>query len=151
MLVKGATGVIWQQAITWANVNPDICQHMASLGHKYVKNSTPHLSYSSINQCQSSQINLFCLTVPIHLIYILRLPLSTRVNHSPMGQVPWQSFINSSPSSGAYMRQWAGSPLVQIIACRLISAKPLSEPMLERYFWILRNKFQWNLNQNTKI
>ena len=36
----------------------------------------------------------------------------------------------SSPSSAAYMRQWTGSPLVQIMACRLFGAKPLSEPML---------------------
>ena len=26
-------GAIRQQAITWANVNPDLCRHMASLGH----------------------------------------------------------------------------------------------------------------------
>ena len=31
----------------------------------------------------------------------------------------------------AYMRRWAGSSLVQIMACRLFGAKPLSEPMLE--------------------
>ena len=25
--------VIRQQAITWANVDPDLCRHMTSLGH----------------------------------------------------------------------------------------------------------------------
>ena len=39
--------------------------------------------------------------------------------------------INSSTLSGAYMRQWTGSALVQIKACRLLSAKPSSELMLE--------------------
>ena len=39
-------------------------------------------------------------------------------------------FINSSPHSAAYMRWWIGSALVQIIACCLDGAKPLSEPML---------------------
>ena len=34
------------------------------------------------------------------------------------------------PSSIAYMRQWAGSALVQIMARRLFGAKPLPEPML---------------------
>ena len=34
-----------------------------------------------------------------------------------------------SPSA-AYMRQWIGSALVQIIACHLFGAKPLFEPML---------------------
>ena len=38
--------------------------------------------------------------------------------------------LNSSPLSDAYMRQSIGSVLVQIMACRLFGAKPLSEPML---------------------
>ena len=39
------------------------------------------------------------------------------------------SFLNSYPPS-AYMRQWIGSALVQIMAWRLVGAKPLPEPML---------------------
>ena len=38
--------------------------------------------------------------------------------------------LNSSPPSAPYMRRWIGSALVQIMACRLFSAKPLSKPML---------------------
>ena len=38
--------------------------------------------------------------------------------------------VNSSPPSAAYMRHWAGSSLVQVMACRLFGAKPLPEPML---------------------
>ena len=38
--------------------------------------------------------------------------------------------INSSPPSAAYIRQWIGSALVQIIACPLFGAKPLSKPKL---------------------
>ena len=34
------------------------------------------------------------------------------------------------PPSAAYMRQWIGSALVQVMACRLFGAKPLPEPML---------------------
>ena len=33
--------------------------------------------------------------------------------------------------SAAYMRQRTGSALLQIMACRLVGAKPLSKPMLE--------------------
>ena len=40
------------------------------------------------------------------------------------------TMINSSPPCAAYMRQWIGSASVQIMACRLFGAKPLSEPML---------------------
>ena len=39
--------------------------------------------------------------------------------------------VNSSLPSATYMRQWTGSALVQIMACCLIGAKPLSPPMLE--------------------
>ena len=38
--------------------------------------------------------------------------------------------INSSMPSDAYMRQYNILTLVQIMACRLFGAKPLSEPML---------------------
>ena len=39
--------------------------------------------------------------------------------------------LNSSPPSAAYMRQWIRPALVQIMACCLFGAKPLSKLMLE--------------------
>ena len=36
-------GAVRQQAITWANVDPDPCRHMASLGHNELKIISPHL------------------------------------------------------------------------------------------------------------
>ena len=42
----------------------------------------------------------------------------------------WRDLVNSSPASAAYTRQWTGSALVQIMTCRLSSAKPLPELML---------------------
>ena len=38
--------------------------------------------------------------------------------------------VNSSPPNAAYMRRWTGLSLVQVMACRLLGAKPLPEPML---------------------
>ena len=38
--------------------------------------------------------------------------------------------VNSSPPSAAYMRQWIGSALVQIMVCRLFGTEPLSKPKL---------------------
>ena len=38
--------------------------------------------------------------------------------------------FNSSPPSAAYIRQWIWSALVQIMACRIIGAKPLSKSKL---------------------
>ena len=40
------------------------------------------------------------------------------------------SSFNSSPLSAAYMWQWTESTLVQVMACRLVGAKLLPEPML---------------------
>ena len=49
-------------------------------------------------------------------------------------QHSWKSvairLINLPPLSAAYMRQWIGSALVQIKACRLFGAKPLSKAVL---------------------
>ena len=39
------------------------------------------------------------------------------------------------PPSDAYMRQWTGSSLVQVMACCLFGDKPLPEPMLI-YCWL---------------
>ena len=41
-----------------------------------------------------------------------------------------QKCFNSYSPSAAYMRQWIGSALVQVMACRLFGAKPLHAPML---------------------
>ena len=60
--------------------------------------------------------------------------------------------INSSPLSAAYMHQWTGSALVQIMACHLFGAN-ISHHYLNRCShivnWSLMNKPQWNFNQNT--
>ena len=41
--------------------------------------------------------------------------------------------FNSPLPGAAYMCQWNGPALVQIMACRLFGAKPLPEPMLTYY------------------
>ena len=43
------------------------------------------------------------------------------------------SALNLSPPCAAYMRLWTESALFQIMACRMDSAKPLSEPILTYY------------------
>ena len=42
----------------------------------------------------------------------------------------WELLYLISPLCRIYMRCWTGSILVQIMACRLVCTKPLSEPML---------------------
>ena len=55
--------------------------------------------------------------------------------HNILGMRNWchgmiEMSVNSLSPSAAYMRQWIGSALVQIMACRLFGVKPLSKPML---------------------
>ena len=69
--------------------------------------------------------------------------------------------VNSLRPSDAYMRQWTNHHWFQIMACRLVGAKPLSEPLLEyceldhweqkSVKWTIGNKNQWNLNRNSNI
>ena len=48
-------------------------------------------------------------------------------------KIKGDQLINSSPLSAAYMRPWIGLALIQIMACRLLGAKPLSKPVLGCY------------------
>ena len=41
--------------------------------------------------------------------------------------------VNSPPPCAIYMHQWTVSASVQIMACLLVGAEPLSEPMLDHY------------------
>ena len=77
--------------------------------------------------------------------------MTLRGSHRFAPYSPWASFNSSSPSV-AYMHQCIGSALVQIIACHLFGAKPLYLNQCWIIFdWNLRNKFQWNFNQDTKL
>ena len=49
------------------------------------------------------------------------------------------------------MRQWIWSALIEMMACRLFVAKPLFKPMPTSVNWSLKNKLQWNFNQNTNF
>ena len=60
-----------------------------------------------------------------------------------MGQL-----LNSSSPSAAYMCQWTGPTLVQVMACHLIGAKTLPEPMLVYCQLDSWDEFQWKFNQN---
>ena len=42
-------------------------------------------------------------------------------------------WVNLSPSSATYKRQWIGWALVKIMACRIFSAKPLPKPIQDYY------------------
>ena len=70
--------------------------------------------------------------------------------------ITWESDISnpsvkSSPPGATYMHWWTGSALVQLMACHLFGAKPLPDPILTYCQLDLRNKLQWNFNQNTNL
>ena len=53
----------------------------------------------------------------------------------------------TSPPSAAYMRWCIGSAMIQIMVCRLFGANQCWVIVN----WTIREKFQWNFNQNTKL
>ena len=69
----------------------------------------------------------------------------------------WKVF-NSYPPCAAYMRQWIGSALIPVKACRL-AMSPCNGLAPSYYLnqcciivnWITRNNIMWNLNRNSYI
>ena len=59
--------------------------------------------------------------------------------------------LNSSPLSATYMRQWTGSALVQVMACRCSAPNHYLNQCWLFVDWTLGNIFQWNLNENSII
>ena len=53
---------------------------------------------------------------------------------SPYG-ITGPQWVNSSPPSAAHTSQWIRSALFQIMACHLLGAKPLTQPMVD-YCWL---------------
>ena len=77
--------------------------------------------------------------------------MKTLHNNGSMQDKKFQC-INSLRPSDAYMHQQIRPSLVEIMACRLVGAKPLSEPMLEYCKYSnLTNKLQSNLKRNSYI
>ena len=60
-------------------------------------------------------------------------------------------YLNSSPPSAAFMRQWTGSSLVKVMACRYLAPSHNLNQWWIIVNWTPRNKFQWNFNQNTHL
>ena len=85
------------------------------------------------------------------VFFIMHKPISIN------GHCYWEAFevkllneltVNSLRVSDAYMRRQTMPSLVQIMACCLVVAKPLSEPMLDIVNYTLGNKLLWNFNRN---
>ena len=59
--------------------------------------------------------------------------------------------MNSSPPSAAYMRQWIGSALVQIMACRLSAPSHYLNQCWIIVNWTFGDRLQWNFDKNTNF
>ena len=104
-----------------------------SLCIKYI-NYRIHFAYFSLKfnlQCHYVMFFVFVHKIIFEDLYILcfvywsNLYLPNKYKYS-------EDMYSSSPSA-AYMCQWIGSALVQIMACRLFGAEPLFKPMLDYY------------------
>ena len=105
--------------------------------HIYVSNTTQSTGYildfpSYLNADECPRIKI---AIGNGLVLkgnnLLHLSMLTHSCHQGPVGLDYFTRFNSSPPSAAYMRRWTGSTLVQIMACRLVGAKPLPKPMLE--------------------
>ena len=71
--------------------------------------------------CDKYLVNIMDYTKPISSLVLNTYMYKLKSN---------QRWVNSLRLSDAYMHQYNIQTLVQIMACRLFGAKPLSEPML---------------------
>ena len=137
-----------QQATTWINGGQILLRHAVSLGQLTLGDVAIILKVSflkSLHRIVAWALALKLLSCECHrsplmrsqhwfrewfgavrqqtITWVIVGPVLCRhmasLGHNDFPEARWQ-----------YMRQWIGSPLVQIMACRLFGAKPLSEPML---------------------
>ena len=52
-LPRSWLGAIRQQAITWANIDPNLCRHVMSLGHNELMSNNEHLilTHFALKKC----------------------------------------------------------------------------------------------------
>ena len=62
-----------------------------------------------------------------------------------------KSDINRNVTSAAYLRQWTGSALVQVMACPLFDAKPSPERMLTFCQFDPKGQTSVKFESNTKL
>ena len=77
-------------------------------------------------------MEMFYSLIQLKLVAIITCQIKHNILH-----------IHSSPLSAAYMHQWIGSALIQIMACHLFGTKPFPEPLLAYC-----KLDPWDLNQN---
>ena len=110
------------------------------IGRKTSKFRHSHMSQSQWRNCEII-IDMDCLTPTQCCIFYNARYTTARfgtslanldfyIYHNQLINVQINEVFNSSPPSAAYMRPWIGSALVQIMACRIFGAKPLSKPLL---------------------
>ena len=109
-----------RQAIIWTDDGQFFRRIYASLGLNELTCQTNVRIFMTNNDISNEMLWLKCASKAIFI-------LSAVKNSDKLAMC----YFYSSPPSAAYMRQWIGPALVQIMPCRLFGAKPLSKPMLD--------------------
>ena len=65
-----------------------------------------------------------------NIVYLEYPPKLNMHSEAKYAMCIWLAHLNDLPPSAAYMCQWIGTVLVQIMACRLFGDKPLFKPVL---------------------
>ena len=94
---------MWQQGITWANVDPDLCPHMMSLGHNELR-----LHHINIVMAQ-------CKTVVTRLPFISTYSSSSSELSDSSLESSWLSSPKCSSSDSSFSLSDASSPSPELL------------------------------------
>ena len=103
-----------------------------------------------VGHCTLS-VNSYNANSTIYQHFLRHLSWSLITKSFSCEQVWHCAYLNSSPPSAAYMRQWIGSALVKIMACRLLGVSRYLNQCWVVVNWTFRNKLQWYFNQKSKL
>ena len=113
---------------------------------KAINNSYIYIYISHVNVTQT--VPDISPLMPMHQDPLLVNTFCATINSPPPPPPP-------PPPSAAYMRQWMGSASIKKMACGPFGAEWATSHYLNQWWVIvnctLRNKLQWNFNQNTKF
>ena len=89
--------------------------------------SPPPLSLAHASTCLRIR---YIPKMIIQYVSLIQYVIQIMINNQHNSPETLTVIFNLSPPSPAYMRQWAGSALIQVNACHLFGAEPLPVPVL---------------------
>ena len=144
---------VWDDLAEFGRVSNTVRFHYNAVQYNRIFHTALHLLKQNMNQSLNEQkaphTSAWRVSYGVSIVRILEKidRIITTLPCIGLSHLPLMPHI--CVSNAAYMRQWIGSAMVQIMACHLFGAKPLSYPMLE--YWQLNSWEQTSVKSQSKF